>query len=82
MKTHPEVLKVLVALAKNLRASAKNMKAKKAFLQTQLDIHKKDPNAKEYVYSGERMVEQARSMHHALYNAFFIAKKAAGRKTY
>lgn len=64
MKTSPDVLKVLVALAMNLRDSARNVREKEA-------------NPKE---NTELMRFQARAMHHALYNAFFIAKKAAGRK--
>lgn len=67
MKTSPDVLKVLVPLAVNLRDSARNVKAKEA-------MPEEGPN------TNGIMAFQARAMHHALFNAFYIAKKAAGRK--
>ncbi len=69
MKTTPQALKILVALAVNLRNSARGVREKQAYLKT----------AKDFL-NAQRMDEQARMMHHALYNGFFIAKKAAGRK--
>jgi len=69
MKTNPDTLKVLVVLAKNLRASAKNVREKKSWV-------KQAPKDKNNI----SMEFQACAMHHALYNAFYLAKKAAGRK--
>ena len=79
-KTHPETLKVLVALAVNLRESAANVRAS----QQRMNSWNKQDYVNEYEVSDykndEAIAFQARAMYHALYNAFFIAKKAAGRK--
>lgn len=74
--TSPDVLKVLVALARNLQLSARNLREK----ETLVAIHRKHKNAG--LPLSESMAFQARAMHHALYNAFFIAKKAAGRRMF
>jgi hypothetical protein len=66
-QTKPEVMKVLVALAINLRNSAHNLREKEA-------LPKEGPN------EDGIMAFQARAMHHALFNAFYVAKKAAGRR--
>lgn len=81
MKTNPEVLKVLIALAQNLRKSASNMRQK----ETILKAWGKERDINDYVRTRIRndsiMAFQARASYQALYNAYFIAKKAAGRKT-
>ncbi len=76
MKSNPEVLKVLVALAKNLQASARNVREKDA---AERAVCEGDPT-KLQVSCASQMSFQARAMHHALFNAFYVAKKAAGRK--
>lgn len=76
-KTSPEVMKVLVALAINLRNSARNVREKEA-AELALPEHKNITTLQ--VSCVTQMSFQARAMHHALFNGFFIAKKAAGRK--
>jgi hypothetical protein len=60
-------MRVLVALAINLRNSARNVRVKEAMPESNENQH-------------GIMAFQARAMHHALFNAFYVAKKASGRK--
>lgn len=67
-----------MALAINLRDSARNVREKEKKAKPSMDEDKKQGRTISFTNS-YIMAFQARAMHHALYNAFFIAKKAAGR---
>ncbi len=85
MKTNPEALKILVAVAKFHRSSKKNVREKLRFekekLKPFLDNNNEwDKEWEERNYKGAlAMTQQACTLAHASYAALWAALKAAGR---